>query len=196
MKLTRAAHNLDEKTPSFPASGIVPGYAVSHFINLTNGIQAIQDYGLTDYRFIRLQSTACEQKRWEEILNTLSDDFMVAAALGNNCIVYDYGANKEVPRAVWQGMEWVKFALLKRWHDITYLPLGRAKTCGTYFAEVFASLDKKTKARLDYFGKYVSGPLHISSKTTATDKDSNYSWYVDVLRHNAKGEGRGPMNLA
>lgn len=172
--------------PSSRRSTVAPCYAVSHFINLTNGIQAIQDYKLTDYRFIRLQSTACEQKRWGEILNTLSDDFMVAAALGNNCIVYDYGANKNVPRAVWQGVEWVKFALLKRWHDMAYLPQGRAKSSGAYFAEVFASLDKKTKARLDYFGKYVSGPLQISAKTAATDKDGNYSWYVDVLRHNYK----------
>ena len=170
--------------PSSRRLAEAPCYAVSHFINLTNGIQAIQDYRLTDYRFIRIQSTACEQKRWEEILNTLSDDFMIFAALGNHCVVYDYGANKTIPRAVWQGLEWIKFALLNRWHDITYLPQGRAKSCGAYFTEIFASLDKKTKARLDYFGKYVSGPLQISAKTAATDKDSNYSWYVDVLRHN------------
>lgn len=85
-----------------------------HFINLTNGIQAIEDYKLSDYSFIRIQSTACEQKRFEEIVVTLSDDFLMSCAMGRNCIVYDYGANKTIPRAIWQGLEWVKFVLYKR----------------------------------------------------------------------------------
>ena len=76
-----------------------------HFINLSNGIKAITDYNLSDYRFIRLQSTTCEQKRWEEILLTISDDFLISLALGYHCIVYDYGANKNVPRDVWQGLK-------------------------------------------------------------------------------------------
>lgn len=36
---------------------------IYHFINLTNGIEAIEEHHLTDYRFIRIQSTACEQSR-------------------------------------------------------------------------------------------------------------------------------------
>lgn len=153
-----------------------------HFINLTNGIQAIKDHNLTDFRFIRLQSTACEQKRWEEILLTISDDFLMAAALGRNCIVYDYGANKEIPRALWQGLEWVKYALSRRWHKIEYKPQGRAKSSGKYFAEQYAILSKRARARMDYFKKYVNGPLQITTVTGATDKDNKSEWYVEKVK--------------
>ncbi len=153
-----------------------------HFINLTNGIQAIKDHNLTDFRFIRLQSTACEQKRWGEILLTISDDFLMAAALGRNCIVYDYGANKETPRAIWQGLEWMKYALSRRWHKTEYKPQGRAKTSGGYFAEQYATLSKGVRARMDYFKKYVDGPLQITAITSTTDKDSKSEWYAGIIK--------------
>ncbi len=153
-----------------------------HFINLTNGIQAVRDYGLTDYRFMRLQSTACEQKRWEDILLTTTDDFMMAAALGHGCIVYDYGANKQVPRAVWQGLEWVKYALSKRWHGINYQPQGRARTSTGYFALQYEGLTKRARARMDYYKRYVNGPLCINAVTQATEHDGAREWYADILK--------------
>lgn len=155
---------------------------VIHFINLTNGIQAIEDYELSDYRFLRLQSTACEQKRWEDIIMTITDDFMVATALGHNCIVYDYGANKEVPRAIWQGLEWVKYCLLKRWHNTEYQPQGRMKTGAEYFSSQYKSLSKKVKNRLDYYGRYVNGPLCINAISSATNRDGSIQWYANILK--------------
>ena len=38
------------------------------YINLTNGIEAIRKYNLSEYRFIRIPSTYCEQKLWNDIL--------------------------------------------------------------------------------------------------------------------------------
>jgi len=153
-----------------------------HFLNLTNGIQAIQDYGLEDVRFIRIQSTACEQKRWEDILMTLSDDFLMSAVLGHECVVYDYGANKDVPRAVWQGLEWVKYVLSRRWHGEIYRPVGRAKACQNYFAVQYSGLSSRAKSRLDYFARYLNGPLRISAITGATDKDGKTEWYAGIVK--------------
>jgi hypothetical protein len=154
---------------------------VRHFVNLTNGIQAIEDYDLRDFRFIRIQSTACEQKRWEEILLSLSDDFLMSAANGAECIVYDYGANKTIPRAVWQGLEWVKYSLRRRWHGLEHGPQGRAATSGMYFAENYGRLSKRAKARLDYFSRYIFGPLRVSALTSATSRDGDTEWYVNAV---------------
>lgn len=155
-----------------------------HFVNLTNGLQAIPEYGLTDYRFIRLQSTACEQKLWADILMQLSDDFLMAAALGHDCVVYDYGAGRAVPRAVWQGLEWVKFVLHRRWKGQTYMPQGRAALMHGYFGREYARLPDRVKARLDYFGKFsiMSDPIRISAVTEATAHDGDTGYYVGVMR--------------
>jgi len=155
-----------------------------HFINLTNGIQAIEDYELTDVRFIRIQSTACEQKRWEDILMHLSDDFMISAALGHRCVVYDYGANKSVPRAIWQGLEWVKFGLWRAWWGRPYRPIGRAITMEPYFAEQYRKLSPRARARLAYFARYCrpeEQPLLISSITGPTVRDGDKTYYVGLL---------------
>lgn len=155
-----------------------------HFINLTNGIQAIEDYGLTDVRFVRIQSTACEQKRWEDILMHLSDDFMISAAFGHRCVVYDYGANKGVPRAVWQGLEWVKYALWRAWWGRPYRPIGRAITMEPYFDEQYRKLSPRAKARLTYFARYCrpgEPRLHIASVTGPTTHDGDYGYYAETL---------------
>lgn len=156
-----------------------------HFINLTNGIQAIEDYGLTDVRFVRIQSTACEQKRWEDILMQLSDDFMISAALGYQCVVYDYGANKDVPRAIWQGLEWVKYVLWRHWYGRPYRPIGRAITMEPYFDEQYRRLSPRAKARLAYFKRYVCQEkwlLRISSVTRPTTWDGDKAYYVEALQ--------------
>lgn len=155
-----------------------------HFINLTNGLQAIEEHGLDprDVRFIRIQSTWCEQKRWEDILMALSDDFLMQAALGHECVVYDYGAGKPVPRAVWQGLEWVKFVLRRRWHDEPYMPEGRAGPLWTYFGGEYYRLADRTKTRLDYFRKFVDGPLRIRAVTSATELDGKTEEYVRMAK--------------
>ena len=157
-----------------------------HFINLTNGIQAIEDHGLTDVRFIRIQSTACEQKRWEDILMQPSDDFLISAALGHRCVVYDYGANKQTPRAVWQGLEWVKYVLWRAWWGRSYRPIGRAITMEPYFAEQYARLGPRAKARLSYFARYCrpESGLRIFSVTGPTEHDGDYGYHAETLwRH-------------
>lgn len=162
-----------------------------NFVNLTNGLQAIEDYGLVDYRFLRIQSTACEQKRWNFILKSLSDDFMMNAALGNECIVYDYGARKEVPRSIWQGLEWIKFVLSDKWHHELYIPEGKKHRSGPgYFKSQILKLDSQSKSRIRYFRKYLNGPLHIYGVSKPTVHDGNFSYYKKIIIKNQLDSGR------
>ena len=61
---------------------------MKHYINLTNGIGLIKDLPRVD-GFLRIQSTACEQKRWWQIIADLDYSFMVDVACGHDCMSYD-----------------------------------------------------------------------------------------------------------
>lgn len=155
-----------------------------HYVNLTNGIEAIKDYKLDDYRFIRIQSTMCEQKLMGEILLSISDDFLMNLALGNKCVVYDYGAKKDVPRAIWMGLEWILYVCHKRWSIDNYKPLTkRGGRTEKFFEEQYYKLDKSTKRKIDYYKKYLMiDKLNVEIVTSSTKNDSNNDYYINIIK--------------
>jgi len=112
----------------------------------------------------------------------LSDDFLMNLALGNRCIIYDFGANKEVPRAIWQGLEFVKFVLYEKWFGHTYRFSGRMATAGKYMQDVYDRLSPKTIKKLDYFLQFLSTDfLRLESVTGSTSNDGNYNLWRKTL---------------
>ena len=74
---------------------------MSIYLNLTNGIEALEclkPANLNASNLVRIQSTACEQKRWDFILQDLDYSFLMDIALGENVTVVDYSAKKENTR--------------------------------------------------------------------------------------------------
>lgn len=66
--------------------------------------------------FCRLTSTACEQQDYDKVLTELDADLLVSLALGRSCLVWDAGCRHQrsgCPRALWLGLEWVRFALTR-----------------------------------------------------------------------------------
>lgn len=63
-------------------------FIIHNYINLTNGVEAIPmlEFWNEDYRFIRIQSTICEQKNWDRLIQDLDYDFLMNLALGHKCI--------------------------------------------------------------------------------------------------------------
>lgn len=153
------------------------------FINLSNGIEAIHDFDLhlSNVRFLRIQSTACEQKRWEHILLDLSPDFLLLSSLGKIVVVYDFGAKKDVSRAIWQGLEWIKYVFSRSWLKKEYSLTGRAKSMGNYFYNEYRFLSKNTKSMLDYYGKYSVGLIDIKGISLPTCHDGDVLYYRDIL---------------
>lgn len=155
-----------------------------YYLNLTNGIEFIPRIcSYTTFKFIRIQSTACEQKRWDFILQELDYNFLLDLALGEEVVVIDYGANKPVPRACYQGIEWVKYALNKCWFGKEEKAIVRGYDSTNYFRECYAKLDKRTLKKLEYFKKFLmTSELHLEYKTKSTDKDGDYDYYKDILK--------------
>ena len=155
---------------------------VKYYLNLTNGIEALEKEGFKDANFIRIQSTACEQKRWDFILQELDYNFLMDIALGNTVFVIDFGANKEVPRALYQGVAFIKYVLNRRWLNTIIQPTVRGNDCAKYFDECYRTLDKRTLKKIDYFRKFVkTKEIEIFRVSASTDKDGNYEYYKKLL---------------
>ena len=158
-----------------------------HYINLTNGIEAINEYKLSDYSFIRIQSTACEQKLWDKIILDLDYDFLMNVAIGNECVVYDYGTNKPIPRAIYQGLQFVIFVLQKLWcgqADDVYVSRrvnGTRHKVNDYFENCFRSLSDQAIKKIKYFRPFFKGKVDIHFVTKATTHDGNKTYYVQQL---------------
>ena len=117
------------------APGTAPGIArpVRHFINLSNGAECLallESAGVppAQVAFMRLQSSHCEAQDYAGVLTNLDHNLLMHLALGYECRVYDFGSRgydweaeqgelerRYVPRAVWWGLEWARYALTRMW---------------------------------------------------------------------------------
>lgn len=167
-------------------------FITHNYLNLTNGIEAIPmlKFWKEDYRFIRIQSTVCEQKLWDRLIQDLDYDFLMNLALGHKCVVYDFGARKPIPRAVYQGLEFVKYVLNRRWLDKEYITnVNRSKNkerrnnCNDYFTKCYGQLEDRTKKKLDYFLPYINtDTIDLECITDCTKHDGDKGYYREVLR--------------
>ena len=144
-----------------------PHSPVSHFVNLTNGLEAVPTLlalGIRDFTLIRLTSTACEQKRHADFLNEVDASLLAALSAGRVALVWDTssrerggrgereegdddddkewkeallsdngggvsgdgergesvsraGGGLRVPRALFWGLEFLRYACESRWND-------------------------------------------------------------------------------
>ena len=160
---------------------------IKNYVNLTNGIEALQQYKLAHYAFIRIQSTACEQHSWDKILQDLDYDFLMNVALGNECVIYDYGTRKPVPRAIYQGVEFIKYVLNRFWYNIeTEIYISRSRkdrgaNATDYFDKAYHLLSERTFKKLKYFRQFLNGAINIRCITSSTSHDNDKGFYANIL---------------
>lgn len=128
----------------------------AHFVNLSNGLKCGHQPDRPHY--LRIQSTWCEQKRWNDILITASADLLYHLATGEHVIVHDKSEKDRVTRALWQGMAWIVYACERSWGLPARKPIMRNGHNATgYFHGVFDGLPEKTVNYLRYFRQYNDG---------------------------------------
>ena len=147
------------------------------YANLSNGIEL-----MPGGRFVRIQSTACEQKRWSFIIADLDNDFLLHLAMGYHCIVYDCGHNGE-PRALWQGLPWIRYVLERMWLRQSNQATVRGHRVDGYFAEQYGLLTPRAKRKLRYFRKFLSTTeIALEGCWFKTEHDGDYPYYCQLLR--------------
>lgn len=144
------AHTLPSKTSR-----------IHHIVNLTNGIEALpmlDRLGIQPY-FSRIQSTHCEQNHFDLLVDSLDSSLLFSLALGNCCLVYDFGSrNKKrgAPRAIWYGLEFVRYALSKLWNCKEIAPAYlRGHDVSRVFDQHIENLGKSRLKKLKYYRQYV-----------------------------------------
>ena len=83
---------MTSRSPSRSRSASADAYVARHFVNLKNGVEAIPTLDALGipHDYLRIQSTMCEVGDMEKVLLELDATFLVSAALGYSCVVYDY----------------------------------------------------------------------------------------------------------
>eukprot|EP00968_Pinguiococcus_pyrenoidosus_P014421 scaffold1307_cov200-Pinguiococcus_pyrenoidosus.AAC.110 len=148
-----------------------PKASVYHVINLSNGVEALpalRESGIPPelVGVMRLQSSHCEAQAFEKILTELDHSLLFRLALGSYVCVYDVGSraaqwpdgNRWVPRAIWWGLEWVRFVLNDVWglEKPSDKILLRGYNVDDLFRKQLFRLSKTTRTRLKYYRPFVA----------------------------------------
>lgn len=144
------------------------------FLNLTNGLL----YDGPFDGFIRIQSCHCERGCWEKVMLGIDQNFLMWIALGKEVTVVDYSANKQVPRALYQGLEWIWFCCSKAW-GIPPNAIVNGYNSTPFFEEEWRKIGKKQKDRYKYFRKFLNNPKKPNIIAGQTDKDGKYEFFME-----------------
>lgn len=172
-----------------------------HFVNLTNGILAIPelDQAGIPYEFIRIQSTTLENKNWIKLFTDLDHNFLINLALGNMCIVYDYGTNRPYSKTIYMGLEIIRYILNRYWYNYDDLEARRYTRNGKsfvngmrgYYNEIYEKLfiydstkEKiALKNKLKYYKRFLNdNTINLEGRSESTDKDGNYEYMSNLLK--------------
>lgn len=155
-----------------------------YFINLTNGIEYLKEHPNLDFDFLRIQSTHCEQKEWDKMLEQLDSNFLMYLALGYKCIVIDYASRSpnRPSRAQWQGLTLIKYVLCRRWFDKEVEIYFDRRKLSDYFKQVYCTLSKSNLKKIDYFKKFLmTNEIDLEIISNPTDKDGKIDFYKEIL---------------
>lgn len=142
-----------------------------HFINLTNGIEHIEDLIECGYEinFIRVQSTTIERKDYVKLINDLDHNLLMYLALGYDCYFYDCGTNRVMSKTCSIGVHLINYILRRRWTEVVPAAIRYSKN-GKYtyneekfYDHVYNHLfvynqdgeKAKLKKKIDYYKRYI-----------------------------------------
>ena len=170
-------------------------FVARHFVNLKNGIEAVpalRDHLGLEFDFVRIQSTMCEAGDMEKVVGELDANFLIAAALGYSCVVYDYGSRDKkrgAPRALWYGLEFVRYALNVEWFgEADRVPVLRGKNVGHDFSRKLRGFPKSAKKKLRYYRKFLTddvkarGAVRLVGVYKRTTHDDDDAFYRQLVR--------------
>ncbi|DBA85294.1 TPA: hypothetical protein ACH3X2_005986 [Trebouxia sp. C0005] len=178
--------------------------ACKHFLNLTNGVEAVpllESLSL-HFSFVRIQSTWCEQQRFDLILANLDAALLLHLALGHCCLVWDFASrNKKrgIPRALWYGLEFVNYVLRRLWFQRCTDAWLRRQNVTSVFEAHYNDLQKTTVAKLRYYMRYIPAgvtDIHLYGVCKATVHDPDPGYYRDIVhKHLWNGLTTDPAEL-
>lgn len=155
------------------------------FLNLTNGLEALERYNLKleNVSFVRIQSSHCEAHDFEAILWDIDHNLLMSLAQGIECIIYDFGAKSNIPKAVYLGINWIYFILNQRWFGNSPDIYAKGKKLNQLFDLKSRNLSKKIQKKLDFYKNYLNtNKIIITSVCDFTLNDNNPAYYNNIIK--------------
>lgn len=138
--------------------------------------------------FIRLQSSICERKLWDYMIQEIDSNFLMCLALGYECHFWDRSSKKHkgVSRSCFQGIVLLEYVLNRYWFNTVNGVFVRGNVVDNYFNWCYHQLSNRTFTKLRYFRKFLrtSGPIKITTHSQKTYNDGNVDFYKSSLFHN------------
>lgn len=175
--------------------------------------------------FCRLQSSHCETCDFQAVLRELDHNLLMRLAIGELCVVYDCGSRSMLwpkaavvgtgaprpspddktvpemerlflPRALWWGLEWTRFALSELWQ--LPAPDGRREAwlrgirVTSMFQKQVKLLPKPLRKRLKYYRSIAAAAgteqLLLFGASRATELDGQKDVYCDMVLSSQRGQ--------
>lgn len=151
---------------------------------------------MNQINFVRIQSSHCEANAFYSVLENLDHNLLFHLATGARCLVYDLGSRqtkwphqdgleaKKIPRALWWGVEWSRYALGKVWKIDTEKPTLRGYSTVKLFDEKLNAMPKALYKKLKYYRKFDPQivdlvPVYCKGGTDNDGNDRAYARMVD-----------------
>lgn len=169
-----------------------------HFVNLKNGIEAIptlkRELQIVDYDFVRIQSSLLEAGNVERMILELDAALLAQLALGRSCFVWDFGSRDVVkgkgnPRALWYGVEFVRFALRREWFpdgvgETAPPPVLRGKQVEKDWTNKLSMLSRGAKRKIRYYKQFIPEGVYdvrLIGVYRPTTHDDDVEFYRSTL---------------
>lgn len=119
-------------------------------------------YPIGNYRYSRIQSTHCELRQWDDVIDTsFGPDLWMHLAMGHHLVVHDlsekpYKHDKTMrreTRACWQGLNFIRYVAERCWGMPITPTYGRNREWDMtdYFEEAWYGLENATVKRVKYY---------------------------------------------
>lgn len=128
----------------------------THFLNLSNGLACAQHIDGPPH-YTRIQSTLCEAKRWDLVLAQAGDDLLYHLATGADVTVHDESERDRQTRAMWQGLEFIRYSAERAWGLEPRKVWSRnGMNVTAYAAQSYDGVPDRIKDMVRYHRKYVT----------------------------------------
>ena len=172
-----------------------------HFINLTNGLEIINNSSLDidKLNYMYIASTTLERNDYIKLLTDLDHNFLFNLAIGNEVIFYDFGTNRKNSKTCYLGINFIRYALTRFWLETDNKSLCFRNTRNTNdkikeekrFNELYLDLfvnnmDKnkvflKTKLK-KYKNKFLlTEKINLDFISNSTKHDGDYDYYKNII---------------
>jgi hypothetical protein len=161
-----------------------------HFINLFGGLEWLQFHEpvRNNIHFVRIQSTACEQKRWDFIIRDLDHTLLVYLSQGYPCTIYDMSRKNLESRALYQGLTFIRFVIEYYWFGCKPPRLNvRGQDSTEYFYSQLHALSPEAVNKLKTYQKILTTKeIFLTSRCLLSNHTDDYVTLRNILEKENK----------